>query len=453
MHANNETVAIDLSKAIDTLVVKKIYLAGNKKTKAKVILNELLFKHNSKIPKRELLTLVGRSKQNLLNTSLFNFVYINYRLEHNKDVYFEIKVDERWYLWALPIFEQADRNFSSFLENGDWSRVNYGVYLRRDNFRGMNETLKLKIRLGFLNEVELYYKSSDHNNKPSWGSIQNYNSNNQVTYSILNNEPINFRLNNSFIQQKWSSRVFVNYRHNFFHRHRLTVGYNSYRVKDTLVRLNPNYLLNGNTSLFYLSLGYTYNYDKRNNKAYPLKGNMAECSIVQSGLGLITDAYSNFSVDARFQQYGQVGGRFYYGWNLGGKVNTAKYKPFIINSELGYKEFLNGYEYNVIDGSNFAYSKQKISFELIPQKTAHLNFINLNQFSKIHYALYLKAFVDAGYVYNENPHFSNTLSNTFLHSYGVGLDLVTYYDKVLSINYSVNKLGINGVYVHLNLAM
>ncbi len=174
---------------------------------------------------------------------------------------------------------------------------------------------------------------------------------------------------------------------------------------------------------------------------------------MQSGLKLTTKDYSNFSIKLKYKQYGKFTNRWYYGFNMGGIANTVKNKPFIIDSDLGFKEFLNGYEYNVIDGTSFAYSKQKVLFELIPTKTFHINFININQFSKIHYALYLKAFVDAGYVHKENPNFTNTLSNTFLHSYGIGLDLITYYDKVLSVNYSVNKLGVNGFYVHLNLAM
>ncbi len=453
MNAINKTVSLDLSKAEDSLVVTKIYVTGNKKTKPKIILNELLFNHNEKIATQKVYDLVGRSRQNLKNTSLFNFVYIDYWLVSKHEIEFEIKVDERWYFWALPIFEHADRNFSAFLKKGDLSRMNYGIYLKRLNFRGMNETFKLKLRVGYLNEVQLLYKTANHNNKPSWGTVFKYHVNNQVSYNILNNEPIYIKSNNEILQQKWMSRLFLNYRHNFFHRHGITVGYNSFHINDTLAKLNPDYLLFGNTSLTYLSLGYTYKFDKRDNKVYPLKGQMIEGTLMQSGLGLATRDYANFSVDVKYQQYGKVNGRFYYGLNLGGIVNTADKKPFIINSELGFNAFLNGYEYNVIDGGSFAYSKQKLSFELIPTKTFNFNFINLNQFSKIHYALYLKVFADTGYVYKRNANITNTLSNSFLHSYGFGLDLVTYYDKVLSVNYSVNKFGVSGIFAHLNLAM
>ncbi|WP_430932528.1 hypothetical protein [Saccharicrinis sp. 156] len=416
-------------------------------------MNELLFKKNSRLPTSKLYDLVGGSRQNLHNTSLFNFVYIDYWLISNNEIAFEVKVDERWYLWALPIFEHAGRNFSSFLENGDWSRINYGLYLKRLNFRGMNETFKMKLRLGYLNEVVLYYKSADYNNRISWGSALGYHVNNQVSYDIINNEPVYIKSNHAILQQKWKSRFMLNYRHKFYHRHRLTLGHDAFHIKDTLAALNPDYLPHGNTSLTYLNLAYTYNLDKRDNKSYPIKGSMVEGTIMQNGLGIISNSYSNLTFILKFQHYGMISNRLYYGWNMGGIMNTSDNKPLIVNSELGYNEFLNGYEYNVIDGTSFAYSKQKISFELIPTKTAYLNFIDLNQFSKFHYALYLKAFADGGYAHKGNPGITNTLSNSFLYSYGIGLDLVTYYDKVVSLNYSINKFGVSGFYIHLNLAM
>lgn len=444
---------IDLSKAKDTLVVCKIYLSGNIKTKSKVIHNELLFKSDEKILKNQLFEQVQQSTQNLLNTSLFNFVDINYWLISPSKIAFEIKVDERWYLWFLPLFEQADRNFSAFINNGDWSRVNYGFYLKRDNFRGMNELLKLKIRMGYLNEVELLYNSANSNNKLGWGSSILYHAHNAVSYNIVNNEAIYAKINNSFIEQKEFARLFLNYRHNYYHHHTLELGYNSYQINDTLAMLNSNYLLNGNTSLSYISIGYKYNYDQRDSKSYPLKGNMFVATVTQSGLNLISKELANLSLEFKYLQNGNIYHRFYYGWNFGSLLNTSKNNPYVISNGLGYKEFLNGFEYNVIEGNSYAYTKQKVCFGLIPTKTAHLNFIGLNQFSKLHYALYLRVFYDAGYVYKENTNPTNSMSNSFLYSYGLGVDLVTYYDKVLTFNYAINKFGASGFYVHLNLDM
>ncbi|MCW3807153.1 POTRA domain-containing protein [Plebeiibacterium marinum] len=453
-HAKSKTQPVNIpSELKDTLTVQSITISGNQKTKKRIIYNELLFKRNGKVAKTDFFELVTKSRNNLLNTSLFNFVYIDYKFIENEKIHFHIKVDERWYTWLLPLLEHADRNFSSFLENGDWSRMNYGVYLKQENFRGMNETLKIKFRVGYLNEIEVLFNSAQRNNKLSWGTHLNYVALNQVSYNITGNEAIYIKTSNTFIEQNLGSEIFLRYRHRFVNRHKLMLKYNSFNIKDTLALLNPQYLLNGNTSLNYLSLQYKYNRDLRDSKTYPLKGHMFEGSITRDGLGLIENNINNISVKLFFQQYGRMANRLFYGTNLGVITNSNNNNPFVISNGLGYKEFLNGYEYNVIESNNYAYLKSKILFELVPTKTANINFINLNQFSKLHYAIYLKPFIDVGYVHKENPNPSNTLSNSYLYSYGIGIDLVTYYDKVLSFNYAINKFGYQGFYVHLNLAM
>ncbi len=443
----------DLSEINDTIIVNTIKVSGDKKTRSRIIRNELLFKKGDKIAKSDFYELIGKSRQNLLKTSLFNFVYIEYTFSNNDTVDFVVKVEERWYTWFLPLFEHADRNFSSFLKNGDWSRMNYGIYLKQENFRGMNEILKIKLRIGYLNEAEVLFTTAPRNYKLGWGTSFNYAAQNQVSFAISDNEAVYFKTSNSFIEQQVASDIFLHYRHGFFNKHKLTLSYNSYNIKDTLASLNPNYLASGSNFLNYFSLQYKYNLDLRDSKTYPLKGNMFEGSIEKNGLGLLNNEIQNFSLKLKYQQYGQIKKRLYFGFNFGAVANSNNNNPFVISNGLGYKEFLNGYEYNVIESDNYGYLKNKILFELIPTKTANINFINLNQFSKLHYALYIKPFFDSGYVHKNKPDSSNSLSNSFLYSYGIGLDIVTYYDKVLSINYAINKSGLKGLYIHLNLPM
>ena len=61
--------------------------------------------------------------------------------------------------------------------------------------------------------------------------------------------------------------------------------------------------------------------------------------------------------------------------------------------------------------------------------------------------IYAKTFVNTGYVYNPHPG-QNDLANKFLYSGGVGFDLVTFTDFVIKIEWSFNRLGENGLYLH-----
>ena len=44
----------------------------------------------------------------------------------------------------------------------------------------------------------------------------------------------------------------------------------------------------------------------------------------------------------------------------------------------------------------------------------------------------------------------NNLSNSLLWGNGISLDYVTYYDKLLRIEFSVNHLGEKGVFLHFS---
>ncbi|WP_282036730.1 hypothetical protein [Saccharicrinis aurantiacus] len=444
---------IDLTEAKDTLVVTKIFLSGNEKTKAKIIYNELLFHIGDSIVKEDLHNQILQSKNNLNNTSLFNFVYINYWLTDEEQLYMDIKVDERWYLWALPILEQGDRNLSTFFKTGDWSRINYGLYLKKENFRGMNEIVRFKIRLGFLNEFDLSYESADYNYKLGWGAMLRYRANAQVSYNTLNNVDNVIKVESGFAQQESLVNVLFKYRSNHVNRHSVNIGYNAIHIADTVAKLNPDYLLDGNTSLEFLSLKYSYSIDYRDSKVFPLRGNLLRASALKSGFGIFTSTYNDLALQLEYLQFGNIHKRFYYGWQFGSKYGSSKDNPFVFNKGLGTSEFLNGYEYNVIRGTSYAYSKQKVIFELVPTQTANLKFIPLKQFSKLHYAFYLRTFFDTGYVYDANQDPSNFMSNTFLYSYGLGIDMVTYYDRVLSVNYAINKFGQSGFYIHVNMSL
>ena len=40
------------------------------------------------------------------------------------------------------------------------------------------------------------------------------------------------------------------------------------------------------------------------------------------------------------------------------------------------------------------------------------------------------------------------LDNKFIYGTGMGLDFVTYYDKVLRLEYGINDMGETGLFIH-----
>ena len=68
-------------------------------------------------------------------------------------------------------------------------------------------------------------------------------------------------------------------------------------------------------------------------------------------------------------------------------------------------------------------------------------------FNKIPFKIYAKTFADMGYSYSTQQ-FSSQLNNTFLGSAGIGLDIITFYDLQIRIEYSINQLGQNRLFLH-----
>ena len=88
---------------------------------------------------------------------------------------------------------------------------------------------------------------------------------------------------------------------------------------------------------------------------------------------------------------------------------------------------------------------------MIQPFTARIRQVRSLKFGLVHFASYLSVYGDAGYTWLDQNRklISNKLPESFLLGTGIGLDLVTYYDKMIRIEYSVNKLGESGIFIHL----
>lgn len=437
----------------DTVFVRQIIISGNKVTKLRVILNELEFQPGDSICFKQLLQVIESSKDNLLNTSLFNFVYITYAIKTGGGIVFHIKVDERWYWWVFPIVEQADRNLSAFLSNGDWSRMNYGVYLKRDNFRGRKELLKVRFRLGFSSQLSLKFDSPSYRRKSGWGLELDVRALNKLSFSTFNNKPVYMMSANKMVQYNYRSSVYYGLRTSLYQHHQIKLSHEAYNIRDTVVLLNPYYLTRDDNNMQFLSLSYQYKFDKRDSKTYPLKGTSVQMDLMQLGLGILNSELKDLNLRFNFQQYVELDRRWHCGSTLEGRLGTSDHLPYVLKKGLGYKTFMNGYELFVIDGTNNVMAQNKMMFTLLEPRVKTIGFMPLTQFAKIHYAFYLKAFFDYGYAWQYKADVSNTMANSFQYGYGLGIDFVTFYDKVLSVNYSVNKLGKHGFFVHFNLEL
>jgi len=437
------------------LLVKKIIISGNKVTRDHIIIRELTIKENDTLWFRDIAKRFQSCKENLLNTSLFNFVTIDTIEVKNHEANISINVAERWYIWPTPFFEVTERNFNTWLETKNFSKAAYGIYVSDENFRGRKESLRLLIRMGYNEQYGFSYKIPYLNKKKTWGFglTGSYGQTHETPYITLGNKPVFFKDTEHYIQKNYFSNIQAVNRKGIYTTQIYQINYDYYHFDDTLVNLNSEFSKKADTINQFLSLYYLYKSDHRDNVAYPLQGYYFGVELVKRGLGLLKNENINFAYATfTFRKFWKLSDRFHFASSLKTKISTAGFQPYFLQKGLGYgSDFLRGYEYYVADGQHFALLKTNVKFTLLPVKIIKFNFIPAEKFNKIHLAMYLNVYSDIGYVSDHQiSKLNNNLSNTALYSTGVGLDFVTYYDKVFRFEYSVNRIGEEGFFLHFS---
>lgn len=439
-----------------TRVVRQIILEGNKRTKAQIILREVPVKVGDTIPLKSLKKKAQWISNRVFNTRLF--ITVNTEIKPVDSVHIDIiiQMKERWFLYPIPLLELADQNFNVWWQQRDHqlNRLNYGFFLVQKNVRGRNETLKLKLQSGFTGKTELFYNIPYIGSKLRGGlnlSLSYIYSRN-VAYTLNNHKLIYYEGPHPVIRRFYGGLEYV-YRKKLYTWHKVQLLLNKQEVSDSVTIHNPNFFGNDNTQRTFISLRYRFIYDHRNIQYYATQGLLFTVEALKTGMG-IAGNLNLFSIRSELDYYKPLNRKFYFATGLTGKISLPRSQPFFYQKALGYNnDYVRGYELDVINGQKFLLSKNSLKFKLF-SGIEQIKPVKLNQFNTVPLAIFLTANLDGGYVVDAFPIPGNAkLSNTFLLGGGLGIDFVTYYDIVFRTEYSINRLGQKGFYLHLMAAI
>jgi outer membrane protein assembly factor BamA len=438
----------------ESFIINKLIFVGNKITKERIIQRELQFKEGDTIPSSELEETLKQSRDNLMNTSLFNFVKIDTIPVSGNILNINLTFVERWYIWPAPILELADRNFNAWWQKKDLSRLNYGMFLTWNNFRGRRERLVLFLRFGYDQKYELSYKIPYINKKQTWGIGfgSGFQQNHEISYKSLDNKEQYYKVEKGFTKRSIFAYGEAYHRKGIHNTHLFNLGYSRLQVVDTVVSegLNPDYSFGSDTLNQFMVFYYTFKSDFRDFRQYPLHGYYFDVTMQKLGFGLFKNpSVDVLTIQANARKYFQIKGKFYWASGLTVKASPlSEYQPYYYQRGLGYgRDYVRGYQYYVIDGQHFGILKNNLKFELLSMREMKFNFIPWEKFSRLYYALYLNGYVDIGYSIDNQTAVVNPLANHTLVGYGIGLDFVTYYDTVWRFEFSVNKMGETGFFI------
>jgi outer membrane protein assembly factor BamA len=452
--AFQEDLQLNINDSLKNITINNIKIIGNNRTKELIIIRELTFAEGQNYTASDLNSRIETSKLNLLKLPLFNYVTIqNVSLtEGVSEIY--VIVEERWYIWPEISIINNERNFNTWWQTKDFSKLDYRFSVKRYNAFGLNHNFKVGVSLGFTREFWLYYNNIflDKKQHHFLGVYASVFYQKQAFFITKKNRRETFVSFDKNALEGKEFEIYYTYRPGFNNKHRFSIAYRQHIADDSLVGLNKDYFGLGQTKLSNMEFRYRYTLDKRDYRGYPTKGIWfkTEAELVTGLPG--TEKLNIFSIKALYKKYYQLSGRFYGANSLSIKKSFDKHEVYYLKKGLGYRDYIRGYEYYVIDGQDFLLSKNNLKFNILPTTIINLNFIPIKKFNKVHLTIFLNAYFDIAYVSDkyQNIEYMNTFSNQWQYSGGLGIDLATYYDKVFRFEYSIIRTGERGFFIHFS---
>ena len=426
--------------------VGTILFTGNAVTKERILRAELDFHEGDTLAIADLPARLEVNRSRLFNLQLFHAVVVQASCTGNR-LLIVFGVQERWYTFPVPILSLADRNLRSWLDRSDrWRRVDYGVHVVHSNFRGRNEQIIANLQLGFNRKYELFYEAPGlgHYRRLGLGVGASFYQSHSLDYTTRADRLVPLRADENFPIQRFYATAGLRFRHTVQFLTALDLSYHREQISDSVNYYSPDYY-QGRTQREYLDLTLTSTRNQRNTFAYPLTGQYAQV-VLTHRVFLDATTASLTTLHLSYTRYLALGHEFYYSVGLTGQTRLTRHLAYADARALGYADLVRGYDKFVIDGRHYGLVQQGLSYRLLHPQPIRLQSVGSPKINTIPLSIYLNIFADAGYVADPNPLPQNLLPNHLLSAIGLGLHLVTYYDRVFTAEYTLNALGQTGYF-------
>jgi outer membrane protein assembly factor BamA len=420
--------------------VSAILFVGNNRTRERTLRAELDFHEGDSLTVADLASRLEANRRRLYNLQLFHAVLAQASCGGTGQLTVLFSVQERWYILPSPIFSLGE-DFNRWRTRADrWQRLDYGLHLVDTNFRGRAEQLTANIQLGFNRKYELFYEAPGLGRRRRIGAgfaISYYQSRN-LDYTTLGDRlrSLAEAEADAFPIQRFYVSGGLRLRHTVQLTSAFDVSYHREQISDLIYQLNPDYLLGLPQRQFVEASLITTN-NRRNTFAYPLTGQFFQAALSLRQFVGDTRSPAYATARLRYARYLSLGHNFYYAGGLGAQARLlAPRLAYADARSFGYDMLVRGYDFYVVEGRSYALIQQGLSWRAWAPPPLRIPFINNPKVNTLPLAVYLNAFADAGVAGGSVGRYqspTNQLPGQLLASVGLGLHLVTYYDRVFCI--------------------
>lgn len=438
--------------SLRTIHVHSINIVGNKLTKSYIILRELNIKAGDSLPYKDFQKKLTKGLEQIYNTTLFVQATSDTQFINRQTVDLYIFVKERWYIYPLPEFQIVDRSYNEWIQkyHGSLSRVNYGIKFVDHNLTGRKDQLRISLFDGYSREVGLSYTAPYSNPKLTNGFTvgTGYAQTREIPYKTSFDNQLLYYTKSHFVRNSFNIEAGYSIRKAIKVSHTFTIRYNFINQDDSTLSpiYNPHFLNTSSAKAGFTDLIYTLQYLDADNILYPLTGITSKIVVQKRGPGL-SGGLNMVMLQGEYDHYYALGRSWYTAIQFLGMIKLPFTQPYINQQSLGYgNNYIQGLEHFVIDGVADFVGKVNIRKELV--RFSVLTFLKKSKtFNTIPFRIYGKVFGDGGYVYAQKE-FSSRLNNKLLFTSGLGLDIVTFYDIQVRLEYSFNQLGQKRLFLH-----
>jgi outer membrane protein assembly factor BamA len=397
-------------------IIDSIKVEGNDITEEFIILRELTFGIGDTVT----LQTLNYNKERIFSLGIFNKVELKIENGNGKNI-LNILVEESWYIYPIPF---AD------LENSDWNKFSYGVIVLIKNFRGRNETLEGKIKLGYdpafsliyFNPSLLYKSNIFLNAAVAYGTIRNKS---QIAKAIYGDD-----FDYTYVTDLFG----IGYRINTFNWASIDFGYNYYESPEYFNGITTS----DNRTDKVFTLGFAYNYDTRDLIQFPKEGTFFSFYTQFKGLGINNIDYRVFTIDLR--EYWKLIGDLIGKIRLTTRQTAGKLIPFYDYSFLGFEEAVRGHFSTEREGNNYYLGSIEFNHPIIKDINVTLDFIPIlpRELLSFRLGLYAELFADMGTTqFRGDP----VRLRDFDKGYGVGLSLLLLPYNLARLELAFDEFG------------
>jgi len=425
IYSQNDSLKVDSIhiKYIQNMIIERIILVGNEKTKEDVILRELKTKEGEKLN----LTVLEEDIKRLYNLGLFIKVDVLPAPLMNNKINLIFEFEESFYFLPIP---------QGGIKEGDIKKIWGGINFEWRNFRGMNHTINLSFGVGyepfiFTSFTNPWVMGKHHYfYQFGFGFSRNYDRSKGKTDStgvyFLKDDVPTFKINNYQGSIRFGK---------FINDFTALSGILSYFSK-TVSEYEESRTLSTDGHDYYPSLTLDFTFDSRDYNKFPLKGFYNNTQY--SRIGLFSGLFDLNKIKFDVRNYLPVRIAGEYKIILGGRFNTAVTFgggdiPAYLREQLGYDNLIRGWDNFVFQGEDKLFASTELRIPIIQPfyvKGHDHMVINklpvVKQFS-YRYGLYTTLFYDLGGVWGRKENISNT---QFKSGYGIGLNFLLPFNFV-----------------------